>query len=56
MNVAKYIATVCALTSISASAMDIDVPGLMKSINRSDFPVLMIVGTEEYRFDTISRG
>ena len=56
MNVAKYIATVCALTSISASAMDIDVPGLMKSINKSDDPVLMVIGTEAYRFDTITRG
>ncbi|MBR5210266.1 MAG: peptidylprolyl isomerase [Paludibacteraceae bacterium] len=56
MNIAKYIASVCALTSISASAIDIDVAGLMKSINRSDDPVLMIVGTEEYRFDTITRG
>ena len=56
MNVAKYIASVCALTSISASAMDIDVPGLMKTINKSDDPVLMIIGTEAYRFDTITRG
>jgi peptidyl-prolyl cis-trans isomerase SurA len=56
MNVAKYIASVCALTSISASAMDLDIPGLMKSINKSDDPVLMIIGTEAYRFDTITRG
>ena len=56
MNVAKYIASICALTSISASAMDIDVPGLMKTINKSDDPVLMIIGTEAYRFDTITRG
>lgn len=56
MNITKYITTVCALTSISASAMDIDVAGLMKTLNKSDDPVLMIVGKEEYRFDTITRG
>ena len=56
MNIVKYIASVCALTSISASAMDIDVPGLMKTLNKSDDPVLMIVGKEEYRLDTITRG
>jgi peptidyl-prolyl cis-trans isomerase SurA len=56
MNVAKYIASVCALTSISASAADINVADLMKTLNKSDDPVLMIVGTEEFRFDTITRG
>ena len=56
MNITKYITTVCALTSISASAMDIDVADLMKTLNKSDDPVLMIVGKEAYRFDTITRG
>lgn len=56
MNITKYITTVCALTSISASAMDIDVADLMKTLNKSDDPVLMVIGKEEYRFDTITRG
>ncbi len=56
MKIAKYIASVCALAGINASAMDIDAPSLMKTLNNSDDPVLMIVGTETYRFDTITRG
>ncbi len=56
MSLAKYIASVCALTSINVSAMDIDVPGLLKTLNKSDDPVLMVVGKEDYRLDTITRG
>jgi len=56
MNIAKYLTSVCALAGFSVSAMDIDVPGLMKTLNKSDDPVLMVVGKQEYRLDTITRG
>lgn len=56
MRIAKYIASLCALTSISVSAEDIVLPSLLNALNKSDDPVLMIIGKEEYRYDTITRG
>lgn len=56
MRIAKYIASLCALTSISASAEDIQLASLMKVLNQSEDPVLMVIGTEKFRYDTITRG
>lgn len=56
MSIAKYIAAVCVFSSIGASAAEINLPPLMKTINKSDDPVLMIIGKEAYRYDTITRG
>lgn len=56
MSIAKYIASACLLSSISASAVEINLPALMKTLNKSDDPVLMVIGKEEYRYDTITRG
>ncbi|MCQ2190048.1 MAG: peptidylprolyl isomerase [Paludibacteraceae bacterium] len=56
MSIAKYMVSACMLTSISASAVDINLPALMKTLNKSDDPVLMVIGKDEYRYDTITRG
>jgi len=56
MSIAKYMVSACVLASVNASAVDINLPSLMKTLNKSDDPVLMVIGNDAYRHDTITRG